>query len=64
MNLLLEECGYLTKNWFIWFKPACTAQWVNHSSIIWFKKPDEQSIDTCDEWNFQIVVAKPGSMIK
>ena len=30
------------KNWFLWFKPAWTAQSANPSSIIWFKKPDEQ----------------------
>ena len=41
MNLLLEKCGYLAENWFIWFKPACTAQSANPSSIIWFKRPDE-----------------------
>ena len=26
MNLLLEKCGCLAKNWSMWFKPACTAQ--------------------------------------
>ena len=61
MNLLLEKCGYLVKNWFIWFKPACTAQSANPSSKTWFKRPDEQYIHalnacsvfgaTCKAWN-------------
>ena len=44
VNLLPEKCGYLAKNWFIWFKPACTAQSANPSSKTWFKRPDEQYI--------------------
>ena len=44
VNLLLEKCGYLAKNWFIWFMPACTAQSANPSSKTWFKRPDEQYI--------------------
>ena len=44
MNLLLEKCGYLTKNRFIWFKPVCTAQSANPSGIILFKRPEEQYI--------------------
>ena len=43
-NLLPEKCGYLAKIWFIWFKPACTAQSANPSSKTWFKRPDEQYI--------------------
>ena len=48
VNLLPEKCGYLAKNWFIWFKPACTAQSANPSSKTWFKRPDEQYIHEQD----------------
>ena len=48
VNLLPEKCGYLAKNWFIWFKPACTAQSANPSSKTWFKRPDEQYIHVGD----------------
>ena len=53
VNLLLEKCGYLAKNWFIWFMPACTAQSANLSSKTWFKRPDEQYIHDHD--SFMIV---------
>ena len=41
MNFLLEKRGYLTKIWFIWFLPACTAQLANPSSKIWFTRSVE-----------------------
>ena len=52
VNLLPEKCGYLAKNWFIWFKPACTAQSANPSSKTWFKRPDEQYIHDTTYYRF------------
>jgi len=54
VNLLLEKDGHLAKNWFIWFKPACTAQSAIASSIIWFKRPDEPYIHGYDEGSHKI----------
>ena len=58
VNLLPEKCGYLVKNWFIWFKPACTAQSANPSSKTWFKRPDEQYIHGVYRYFYQLQAIK------
>ena len=64
MNLLLEKRGYFTKNWFIWFLPACTAQSANASSIIWFTRPVELYIHDIHYKKLRLVLGSFFEMLK
>ena len=54
MNFLLEKHGYLTKIWFIWFLPACTAQSANASSKIWFTRSVELYIHAFERSDYRL----------